>query len=140
MSDLYLPGACKSCHRMALLQVVAYQAGPCPHCGSTVRIAPGQVYRADDVPLFQRIESLVHATELSREDGGRVVDVLSDGVKRTRNPEHSLLKVIDVIPKLRFLLTGTPGDRMHLARAAGMILTIVASETRQFGRKLAKPS
>jgi len=124
---------------MTLLQVVAEKVAPCPRCGSWVVIAPGQVYRAEDVALFRRIESIINASELSREDGSEVVAALTDGVIRRRNPEYCLVKVVDAVPALQFLLDGFPVDRTQLARAAGMILTIVTTRTLQLKRSSDAP-
>jgi hypothetical protein len=139
LSDLLLPVVCRSCKRMTLLQVVADRVAPCPRCGSPVVIAPGQIYGAEDIAPFRRIESIIHASELSREDGSEIVAALTDGVRRRRNPEHCLAKVVDVVPALQFLLDSFPVDGPQLARAAGMILTIVTTRTLQLKRSSDTP-
>jgi hypothetical protein len=97
-------------------------------------VTPGEAYRIEDVALFRQLEAFVHASGLSREDGQSIVAVLADAVKRRINPEHCLLGVVQVIPALQFLLDARPVDRFRLARASGMILAVVTSQTRQ-GRR-----
>jgi len=124
MSDLYVPAACKACARIALIQAASGVAA-CPCCSSSVAVVPGEAYRAVDVSLFKRIEAIVHAGNLSLEDGGRIVNALTDVVRRVRHPEHCLVAVVDVVPALQFLLDSFGYDRARLARAAGMVLAIV---------------
>ena len=124
MTDLYVPAMCKACGRIALIQAVDGVAA-CPRCSSSVAVVPGEAYRAADVPLFKRIESIIHDSELSPEDGGRIVNALTDVTRRIRHPERCMLTVVKLIPSLSFLPESLANQRARLARAAGMVLAIV---------------
>src|SRR5690349_18728838 len=114
MSELYLPAACTECERITLIPA-ALGVSACPRCSSPVVVVPGEAYRAADVPLFKRIESIIHASHLSLEDGGRIVNALTDVVRRVRHPENCLSITAEIVPSLQFLQDAFPNQRGRLA-------------------------
>jgi hypothetical protein len=130
MSDVYLPAACTVCERVALILASSGDA-TCSRCASPVAVVPGEAYCAADVPLFERIESIIHASALSSTDGDRVVRALVDVAARTRHPQRSLMMVVDAAPLLRFLKDSIKKERERLARAPGMVLTIVSARNQR---------
>ena len=93
-------------------------------------MVPGESYRAEDVPLFEKIERAVSAAQLSEQSSYRLWATLSDVTERWRRPDHLLLPLIEAIPALKFLIDEFAADRTQLARAVGMSLAAVTTQLR----------
>ena len=105
----------------------------CRSCGGLTCVLPGGAYAESDVPLFERIEAAVQATPLGRRAAEHVEKELRDVAIRGEAPEAVLLRVLDHLPGLHFLLPAlqlqaSPVlERALLLRATGMLLTIVTA-------------
>jgi hypothetical protein len=132
----YLPVFCEACARIHLQAVHAGQTPTCRVCGASASVLPGETYAESDVALFERIEAAVHPVVLSRRSGERVVAELRDVALRADAPESVLLRVVDFLPTLHFLIPAlylqpTPDlERVMMTRASGMLLTIVTARLR----------
>jgi hypothetical protein len=68
----------------------------------------------------------------------QIVAELRDARHRSDPPEANLLRVVDELPGLGFLIPAlyakriTPAQRVQIARALGMVLTLVAARLRCF--------
>jgi hypothetical protein len=121
----YLPTYCETCVRTSLSGLQAEGGTSCPRCGAPTTIVPGEIYHVHDLALFAQIEAEVHAARLSRQEA-RVLAGELTSVTRMASPERVLLRMLDFVPSLRFLLD----DRTRLIRATGMFSTIVATQLR----------
>lgn len=106
------------------------QPARCPFCNELGAIIPGESYQADDVVLFERIESIVHVRQLTRVTSHGLWATLSNVSERARRPDLLLLPVVDAMPALQFIQESFARDRAQLARAAGMILAAVTAHLR----------
>jgi len=94
---------------------------------------PSESYGARDVPLFERIEGAFRQAELSRRDLMVTLASTGDVGLRVRALDSVLLRVLDQLPQLHFLLPSLygvkamPFDRAGLTRAIGMLRTMVAA-------------
>jgi hypothetical protein len=93
-------------------------------------VVPGEVYRAEDKELFDRIASAVFASQPSERVCQRLWVLLSDVAERSRRPDMLLLKAIDEVPALQFLIESFADDRTQLARAIGMSLAATTTHVR----------
>jgi hypothetical protein len=128
--SLYLPTACEKCDRTWLAPPACEEPTTCRFCNGPAHIVPGECYRADDVPFFERIESAVHGAHVSEHVSNRLWATLSNVSERWRRPDVLLLPVMDAVPALRFLLNTFPQDRTQLARAVGMVLATITTHLR----------
>jgi hypothetical protein len=110
----------------------------CRSCGGVASVLPGEAYREEDVPLFERIEVATRSVVVSRRQAGWIVQELTGITTRTERPEAVLLRVVDVVPSLHFLVPALqlfkPSERVPLVRASGMILSIFAARLRRLDR------
>jgi hypothetical protein len=102
----------------------------CPSCHGAAAAVPGECYRADDVPVFEKLERAVVAARLSEPTNYRLWVLLSQVSERWRQPETLLRPVIESIPALQFLEDDFAADRMQMARAVGMCLAAITSQLR----------
>jgi hypothetical protein len=136
LAATYLPVLCGACAKIQLQCVQPGQMPSCRTCGGLTSILPGESYAESDVPLFERIETAVRPLIISRRTGERVVAELRDVALRADAPESILLRVVDFLPTLHFLIPAlylqpTPAlERALLGRATGMLLTIIAARLR----------
>ncbi len=104
---------------------------------------PGQAYAESDVALFERIEVTVQATPLGRRTAEHIERELRDVGIRGEAPEAVLLRVLDHLPGLHFLLPAlqlqaSPVlERALLLKASGMLLTMVTARLGQLRAALA---
>lgn len=126
-SILFIPTACHTCNR-TWLAPSTFELPVCPSCHGEAHVVPGECYRAEDVPLFEQIERVVFAAQLSEQSSYRLWAMLSNVTERWRRPDRLLLPVVDAIPSLQFLITEFGADRTQLARAVGMSLAAVTTQ------------
>ena len=142
-SAQYLPVWCSVCARARLQLVPPGNESKCRSCGAATTVMPGQAYAESDVALFDRIEAAVQATPLGRRTAEHVERELRDVAIRGEAPEAVLLRVLDHVPGLHFLLPAlqlqaSPVlERALLLRATGMLLTIVTARLGQLRSALA---
>ncbi|HKY34883.1 MAG TPA: hypothetical protein VJN18_02985 [Polyangiaceae bacterium] len=106
------------------------QKATCPFCHGPADVVPGESYKAEDVGLFDTIESVIHAAQLPRLSSHRLWVVLSNVPERGRRPDLLLLPVVDAMPSLQFVQQDFIHDRAQQARAAGMILAALTAHLR----------
>lgn len=128
MTNLFLPSQCHACWRACLTPLARAACTPCPKCGGRTQITPGELYRAEDADLFDRIESAVNRGGLTESQRLEVTAELNNVVERTRAPEAMLTRLIEMLPCLRFLLDDSPTARDRLVRGMGMLLAIVSGQ------------
>lgn len=101
-------------------------------------MVPGETYGEGDVPLFERVASAVDSDLGSARAARNIVTELRYARSRSEPPEAILLRVTDDLPSLRFLVPAfcsrrtTPAHRVQMARAVGMLVTIVGARMRGF--------
>lgn len=127
---MLIPTACHRCGKTWLASPVLDARPVCDACHGPVSVVPGECYRAEDRPLFEKIESAVIAARLSESASYRLWGVLSNASERWRRPESLLLPVIDAVPALQFLIDELAADRAQLARAVGMCLATITTQLR----------
>lgn len=136
LSPAYLPVSCQACQQLHLEPVQPGQTPSCRDCGKAASILPGPTYVEGDVPLFERVAGAVPQGALTRRTCQQLVAELRDAFLRTA-PESVLLRVVDSLPSLHFLLPALylqptrALDRVMMTRAGGMVLTIVTARLRE---------
>jgi len=136
-ASVYLPLHCEICGRTRLQPVQPGHVTRCAECGEPVDVVPSETYGEHDVALFERIDAAFRRAKLSRQDLLATWASTSDVELRTRAPDSVLLRVLDQLPQLHFLLPSlygakaAPFDRRALARAIGMLRAMVSTELRQ---------
>lgn len=129
----YLPVSCRACAKIHLQAVQAGQTPSCRTCGATSAIVPGECYGESDVQLFERIETAIRPLVISRRTAVRVVAELRDMALRVDPPESVLLRVVDFLPTLHFLIPAlylqptVAQERALLGRATGMLQTLITA-------------
>lgn len=138
----YLPVQCASCAKIALLAAQPGQIPTCRTCGGPTAILPGESYAEGDIQLFERIEAAVRPLVISRRTAERIVAELRDIALRAEVPEAILLRVVDFLPSLHFLIPALylqptlAQERALLGRATGMVQTIINARLRDLdGRR-----
>jgi hypothetical protein len=133
----YVPVQCSAC-RDQHLQLVAPGAVPhCRSCGAPAVVLPGAAYPAADVNVFDRIDAAVRSDLKSARMGRRLAAELAQAASTFQTPASTLLRVVDDLPTLSFLLPAVgvkpkaDAERLLVARSLGMLLTIVRGRTRQ---------
>jgi hypothetical protein len=140
----YVPVQCSACEAHHLQLVEPGAVPNCRSCGRPASVLPGATYSAGDVELFDRVDAAVRADLKWARSGQRLAAELLRTASTSESPESILLRMIDDLPGLRFLLPALsvrPTGREHrsmLARSLGMLLTIVAARTRQLERAPAR--
>jgi hypothetical protein len=135
-SQVYLPVLCSVCLRSYLLPAASGEGLSC-ECGGTASVVPSETYGAEDIPLFERVSAAVHS-DLIAQTAQDIVADLRDLRGKTDSLDSILLRVTDDLPGLRFLIPALypkqlrPVHRVQLARALGMVLTLVSARLRRF--------
>jgi hypothetical protein len=102
-------------------------------------VVPGESYRADDIPLFDKIESAIFAAQPPEQVSQRLWDTLSNVSERSRRPDVLVRAVVDAIPGLQFLIDAFADDRAQLGRAVGIILAVLNARLRTLEGRLQMP-
>ena len=123
----YVPTQCPRCVRAFLTPLRAGVQVNCRACGGLARVVPGEVYREEDGALFSRIEAAFDSADLPLAETFRVVAELGNVLERTRSPYTLLLRLLFLVPGLRFLEPTHPEEQERLARGMGMLLAIAAA-------------
>jgi hypothetical protein len=137
-SEVYLPVLCSACLRTYLLPAASGTELSCRECGGTASVVPGETYGEGDIPLFERVSAAVDSGLRTARAARQIVTELRDARHRSDSLEAILLRVADELPGLGFLIPGlyskriTPAQRAQMARALGMVLTLVAARLRCF--------
>jgi hypothetical protein len=137
-SEAYLPVLCSACLRTYLLPAASGTELSCRECGGTASVVPGETYGEGDIPLFERVSAAVDSGLRSAQAARQIVAELRDARHRSDPPEANLLRVVDELPGLGFLIPAlyakriTPAHRVQIARGLGMVLTLVAARLRCF--------
>lgn len=96
---------------------------------------PGEAYGEDDVELFEQLDAAVHSDLTSEQTGRRLARELRDSGSSAKVAERTLLRLIDDLPRLRFLVPAlrlqptSAQDRTLMSRALGMLLMILNART-----------
>lgn len=136
VSAAYLPVFCRACQKLQLKPVAPGQTPSCSNCDEPASVLPGETYIESDVPLFDRVVTAIEHVTLSRRTCEQVAAELRNVALRTA-PETVLLRVVDFLPSLHFLLPALylqptrQLDRVMMTRAGGMVLTIVMARLRE---------
>ena len=128
---LLVPTYCPACSRTALQPVPSDGTTRCAACKSESTVMPGEIYRASDEALFQRLSELVHDAQLSFRAASRISTELKGfGGSGVARAELVLQRIVDWQPSLypvEPLLLADPGG---LPRGLSMLRTIVTIEMR----------
>jgi hypothetical protein len=124
---MYLPITCDTCDKTWLAGLHSEQVATCSACHQPARVVPGETYRAEDVQLFEKIESAIRAAQLSEPASRRLWATLSNVSERARRPELLLLPMVDAVPALHFVSEEFSDNRAQLARVVGMILVVITA-------------
>jgi hypothetical protein len=135
-STPYLPTACSACNRTWLAPPVLGRLATCQFCQGPADVVPGESYRADDIPLFDKIEGAIFAAQPAEQLSQRLWVTLSNVEERSRRPELLVLAVVHAIPGLHFLIEAFANDKAQLARAIGIILVVLNARLRNFEGRL----
>jgi hypothetical protein len=134
---VYVPVLCSSCLRSHLLPAASGEGLTCRECGGAASVVPSETYGEDDILLFERVSAAVHS-DLTARAAQDIVAELRDGRGRSESLAAILLRVVDDLPGLRFLIPALYPPRfrhvhrLQMARAMGMVLTLVAARLRRF--------
>src|SRR6185312_14464579 len=126
----YVPVQCNACTAHRLQLVVPGGVPNCHACGQPATVLPGAAYGADDVELFDRIDVAVRRDVESALVGRRLARELARAAASHEKAESILLRVVDELPNLRFLIPALSvrptarAERAMMTRAVGMLLTI----------------
>ena len=135
----YLPTACYECGRTWLAPPTFELPSMCQFCQGSAHVVPGESYRAEDIPLFERIESAISAEQPSEPLSHRLWVSLSNVSERWRRPEALVLVASDAVPGLQFLIEAFANDRTELARAIGMVVAVLAARLHSIEGPLPSP-
>jgi hypothetical protein len=89
------------------------------------------------VDLFERIAAVVSSDLVSERVARRIVAELRTTQAGADGQQRVLLRIVDDLPGLEFLVPAlsfrptTLADRAQMVRASGMLLTIVSARARQ---------
>ncbi len=137
----FLPVQCEACDATYLERLGPDGVTTCRECGGLASVLPGEAYAEDDVPLFERIEAATKSVVFSQSKAQRLVDELRGVTTRAEAPEVVLLRVLDFVPTLYFLVPAlhlfNPSERQPLLRASGMLLSIFTARMRRLERQQA---
>lgn len=137
----YLPAQCDACEIVYLAKMGSLPAMTCRACGGSASVLPGEAYGERDVELFERVEAATRSAVISRRKAERLVVELTGITTRSEPPDTVLLRVIDLVPPLYFLVPALhllkPPQRFPLLRASGMLLTIFTARLRRLQRQQA---
>lgn len=127
-----IPTACPACSRTWLAPPSFELPVVCHSCRGQAEVVPGESYRAEDIPLFEKIERALFDAQLGEQACYRLWATLSDVSERWRRPDRLLLPLIEAVPALGFLIDEFAADRSQLARAVGMSLAAITTQLRKF--------
>lgn len=136
--QVYLPVFCSTCSTTHLLRVVSGEEPACRKCGGAASVLPSEAYGEGDVPVFERLATVVDSELRTSSSAHRVIAELSDARGRSEGPESILLRITDDLPGLQFLIPAlyqmrtTPARRLEMERAMGMVLVLVRARLRRF--------
>lgn len=137
----YLPVQCEACDAVYLARVSSVRVTSCRSCLGVASVLPGEAYGERDVELFERIEAATRAVVISRRKAENLVTELLGITTRAEAPEKVLLRVVDHVPPLYFLVPALhllqPSKRVSLRCASGMLLTIFTARLRRLERQQA---
>jgi hypothetical protein len=102
----------------------------CRTCGGLAHVVPGEVYRAEDAALFAKIEAAFDSADLTLAETFRIAAELGNVLERTRSPYTLLLRLLLLVPGLRFLEPAHPDEQERLVRGMGMLLAIAAARVK----------
>jgi hypothetical protein len=100
-------------------------------------VLPGATYTEADVEMFDRIEAAVRFDLKSARAGYRLVAELRHATSAAEDPESIMLRVVDELPTLSFLLPAlclkptTRQARVALVRSTGMIMTLLEARSQK---------
>jgi hypothetical protein len=100
-------------------------------------VLPGALYTSEDEKLFERIASAVASDLVSERVARRIVTELGSIPSQADAVQMLLLRIIDELPGLDFLIPElhfrptTAAHRAQMAKAMGMLLTLVSARARQ---------
>ncbi len=129
----YIPVSCSVCSSHYLQPVSIGVVPSCRSCGAPAAVLPGATYAASDVAVFDRIEAAVRMDLTSARAGRRLLNELRHAA--AEDPEAALLRVVDDLPTLSFLLPAlclkptTRQDRLALKRSTAMMMTIIEARS-----------
>lgn len=98
-------------------------------------ILPGEAYGESDVELFEQLDLAVHSDLTSEQTGRRLARELRAAGSGVNVAERALLRLIDDLPRLSFLVPALrlqptkAQDRALMSRALGMLLMILNART-----------
>lgn len=109
----------------------------CRKCGAVASVLPGPLYNTDDESLFDQVAAAVGSNLSSERIGQRIVAELRNAEARTDAVQRVMLRVVDDLPALGFLVPAlsfrptTVARHQYMLRASGILLTIVTARVRQ---------
>jgi len=133
----YVPVSCGVCSGHYLQPVATGVVPSCRSCGGAAAVLPGATYSEADVAVFDRIEAAVRIDLTSARAGRRLLAELRHARSAAEDPQTILLRVVDDLPTLSFLLPAlclrptTRQDRVALARNTAMMMTILEARSRK---------
>jgi hypothetical protein len=136
-SEVYVPVLCSSCLRGYLLRVVSGEGLNCRACGGPASVVPSEIYGETDIPLFERVSAAVQS-DLTALAARKVLAELQDARGRSEALEAVLLRIVDDLPGLHFLIPAAyPKQlraeyRAQMARGLAMVFTLVSARLPRF--------
>lgn len=133
----YVPVSCGVCCGHYLQPVSSGMVPSCRGCGAPAAVLPGATYTEADVEVFDRIEAAVRFDLKSARVGYRLMAELRHATSAAENPESIILRVVDELPTLNFLLPAlclkptTRQARMALVRSTGMLMTLLEARSQK---------
>ena len=127
MPSYYLPARCRWCGHALLTPGCTTVAVKCARCGGEIQVVPGEAYREEDFPLFDRIAAAVEASALPEKEVRYITIELCNVAARAAIPDKLLALVLETLPSLRFLRPGHSPEHEPLAHALGMLLAILTT-------------
>ncbi len=130
-SVLLVPIACHHCGIWLAPPPLELSAA-CVSCQGAAEVVPGECYRPDDIPLFEKIQRAVRGAQLSEPSTYRIWVLLSNASERWHRPQDLLGPVVAAIPALRAIQEDLGAERAQLAHMVGMSLAVITAQLRAF--------
>lgn len=127
---LLVPTYCQACSRTALAPLPRDGEARCATCQAPSEVMPGELYRAADEALFQRLADIVRDAQLSFRAANRISAELRDPAARVGRGELALQRVVDWQPSLYPVEPLLLADVAQLPKALGMLHVILSVELR----------
>ena len=127
---LLVPTYCQACSLTALTPAPSDGEARCGRCREPSEVLPGELYRAADEALFQRLADIVRGAQLSLRTASLISTELSNRCGRVRGGELALQRVVDFQPSLYAVEPLLLADVAQLPKALGMLRVIVSIELR----------